>query len=177
MNLLVRNSSNPQRIGREIRKLATDQSPNAPVGEVQSMNGIVSASIAHRRSTMGLFISFAITAMVLAAVGIYGLISYSVSQRTYEIGLRLAIGATKGDVLTMVLAQALRVGALGIGVGILSAVLLTRFLSGLLFGVAATDPLTFLAVGALLFGIAAAAGCVPAWRAAQIDPTRSVRVE
>src|SRR6266849_1543852 len=105
--------------------------------------------------------------MILAAVGIYGLVSYSVTQRTYEIGVRMAIGATKGSVVAMILMQSLKVAALGIGTGIAAAIIITRFLSSLLFGVAATDPFTFSSVTALLLGVTAAASCIPAWRAAQ----------
>jgi putative ABC transport system permease protein len=177
MNLLVKTSADPLRVGSEIRRLAMDQNPNAPVGEVQTMEAIVSASILDRRSTMGVFISFALAAIVLAAVGIYGLVSYSVSQRTYEIGVRMAIGATKGNVVTLILGQSLKVAALGVGVGIVAAILLTRFLSSLLYGVTASDPLTFSAVIVLLLGIAVTASCVPAWRAAQINPTKSLRVD
>src|SRR5439155_1660805 len=124
-----------------------------------------------------LFISFAVAAMILAAVGVYGLVSYSVSQRTSEIGVRMAIGATKGNVVALILTQCLKVAAWGIGAGVLTAVGLTRFLSSLLYGMTATDPLTFSAVSALLLGVTAAASCVPAWRAAQIDPTKSLRAE
>jgi putative ABC transport system permease protein len=177
MNLLVKTAADPDRIGNEIRRLAIDLNPNVPVSQVQTMDDIVSASITERRSTMGLFISFAAAAIILAAVGIYGLVSYSVSQRTYEIGVRLAMGATKTNVVALILTQSLKVAVLGIGAGIIGAVLLTRFLSSLLYGVAATDPLTFSAVGALLFAITAAASCVPAWRAAQIDPSKSLRAE
>jgi len=104
-------------------------------------------------------------------------VSYSVSQRTYEIGLRMAIGATKANILALILGQSLRVAAAGIATGILAAILLTSFLSSLLYGVAATDPLTFSAVGALLLAITAVASCIPAWRAAQIHPTKSLRVD
>jgi len=177
MTLLVKTSADPAKIGSEIRRLAIDQNPNVPIGEVQTMERIVSASIADRRSTMGLFISFGVVAIILAAVGIYGLVSYSVSQRTYEIGLRMAIGATKANVVALILGHSFRVALMGIGAGVIAAILLTRFLSSLLWGVAATDPLTFAAVIALLVGITITASCVPAWRAAQIDPTRSLRVE
>jgi ABC-type antimicrobial peptide transport system permease subunit len=147
------------------------------VGEVETLDEVVSASIRHRRATMALFMSFGIAAIILAAVGIYGLISYSVSQRTYEIGLRIAVGATKGDVVGMIVGQALRIGVAGIAAGTAAALVFTRFLSGLLYGVGASDPVTVVAVGALLFGVTAAAGSVPAWRAARIDPTRSLRAD
>jgi predicted permease len=177
MNLLVKTSADPLPVGSEIRRLAVDQSPNTPVGEVQTMEAIVAASVLDRRSTMGVFISFALAAIVLAAVGIYGLVSYSVSQRTYEIGVRMAIGATKGNVVTLILGQSLKIAAMGLGVGIAAAILLTRFLSSLLYGVAASDPLTFSAVIVLLLAIAVTASCVPAWRAAQINPTKSLRAD
>jgi putative ABC transport system permease protein len=178
MNLLVKTSAaDPERIGSEIRRLAVEQSPNVPISEVQTMEAIVSASIAGRRSTTGLFISFAIAALLLAAVGVYGLISYSVSQRAYEIGVRMAIGATKRNVVGLILAQGLKVAVMGIAAGTIVAFVSTRFLSSLLYGVGATDPFTFAAVSALLLGISAAACCVPAWRAAQIDPTKSLRLE
>jgi putative ABC transport system permease protein len=177
MNLLVRTASDPLRVGMELRRLAADLSPNVPIGEAQTLEGIVSASVASRRSTMGLFLSFALTAMVLAAVGIYGLVSYTVSQRTYEIGVRMAIGATKGNVVALVLGQSLRVAAAGIAAGVVAAMLATRFLAGLLYGVAANDPLTFAGVGGLLLATTAAASLAPAWRAARIDPTRSLRLE
>jgi putative ABC transport system permease protein len=178
MNLLVKTSAaDPERIGSEIRRLAVEQSPNVPISEVETMEAIVSASIAGRRSTTGLFISFAIAALLLAAVGVYGLISYSVSQRTYEIGVRMAIGATKSNVVGLILAQGLKVAVMGIAAGTMAAFASTRFLSSLLYGVGATDPFTFAAVSALLLGISAAACCVPAWRAAQINPTTSLRLE
>ncbi|HYL99726.1 MAG TPA: FtsX-like permease family protein, partial [Blastocatellia bacterium] len=177
MTLLVRTTADPARIGGEIRKLAVEQSPDVPVSEVQTMESLVSDSVASRRSTMGLFISFAAAALILAAVGIYGLVSYSVSQRRYEIGVRMAIGATKANVVGLILKQGLGVAAIGIGCGLTGAILLTRFLATLLYGVGATDPLTFAAVTALLLGVTIAASCIPASRAARVDLTRSLRVE
>lgn len=176
MNLLVKTAANPQRIGSEMRNLAVSRNPNVPIGEARTMDAVVSDSIADRRSTMSLFIGFAAAALILAALGVYGLVSYSVSQRTYEIGVRMAIGASKGSILAMVLAQSLRIATAGIAVGVLGAIALTRFLSSLLYGVAATDSFTFLAVAALLFLTTAAASFGPAWRAAQVDLTKSLRV-
>jgi putative ABC transport system permease protein len=176
MNLLVKTEADPLRIGGEIRNLAVSHNPNVPVSDVRTMDAVVSDSIANRRSTMSLFIGFAAAALILAALGVYGLVSYSVSQRTYEIGVRMAIGASKVSILTMVLAQSLRIALAGIAAGVLGAIALTRFLSSLLYGVAATDSFTFLAVAALLFLTTAAASCGPAWRAAQVDLTKSLRV-
>lgn len=176
MNLLVRTPADPLIVGREMRRLAHDQNPNIPVGEVQTMDGIMTASIANHRSTMSLFISFAIAAIALAMAGIYGLVSYSVSQRTYEIGVRMAIGATKRDVVALVLKQSLRVALAGIAIGVVAAFILTRFLASFLYGVAATDPLTFSVVVALLMVATVIASCVPAWRASRVDPISALRV-
>jgi len=113
----------------------------------------------------------------LAAIGIYGLVSYWVTQRTFEIGVRVAIGATRRRIVSMVLLQGLRVALYGMGAGILAALAVTRFLASLLYGVGATDPLTFAAVIALVFGVAIMATALPAWRAARIDSVKSLRVD
>jgi putative ABC transport system permease protein len=177
MTLLVRASAAGEGLVTRIRQLAVDQDPDAPVGQVQPLEQVVSASIADFRSTIRVFISFAAAAILLAAIGIYGLVSYWVTQRTYEIGLRVAIGATRQRILSMILAQGLRVALYGIGAGLVAALALTRFLASLLYGVQASDPLTFLAVTALVLGVAITATAFPAWRAARIDPVRSLRVE
>jgi predicted permease len=177
MNLLVKTSADPARVSAEIRKLAVTQNPNVPISEVETMEGVVSASIAGRRSTMSLFSSFAAAALILAVAGVYGLLSYSVSQRTYEIGLRMAIGATRTNILGLILGQSLKIAGAGVAAGVLAAILLTRFLTSQLYGVEATDWMTFTAVAALLLGITAAASSIPAWRAARIHPTKSLRVD
>ncbi len=177
MMLLVKTSSASTRIESEIRKIAQDQNPNIPVDQVQTLERIVSGSISHFRSTIRVFISFAAAAILLAAIGIYGLVSYWVTQRTYEIGLRVAIGATRQRILSMIFAQSLRLALYGIGGGVFGALLLTRFLASLLYGVAPADPITFIAVVALLVAVAVAATGFPAWRAARIDPVKSLRAE
>ncbi|MGB9456718.1 MAG: ABC transporter permease [Bryobacteraceae bacterium] len=177
MTLLVRASAAGEGLVTRIRQLAVDQDPEAPVGQVQPLEQVVSASIADFRSTIRVFISFAAAAILLAAIGIYGLVSYWVTQRTYEIGLRVAIGATRQRIVSMILAQGLRVALYGIGAGLIAALALTRFLASLLYGVQASDPLTFLAVTALVLGVAITATAFPAWRAARIDPVQSLRVE
>jgi ABC-type antimicrobial peptide transport system permease subunit len=164
-------------LAREIRSLAKDQNPSAPVGQVQPMEEIVSGSISDFRSTIGVFISFAGAAILLAAIGIYGLVSYWVTQRTFEIGVRVAMGATRQRIVLMILGQGLRVALYGIGAGVVAAFAVTRFLAGLLYGVGATDPLTFAAVTALVLGVAITATAFPAWRAARIDPVTSLRVD
>jgi putative ABC transport system permease protein len=177
MTLLARVTSDNARVRNSIQQLARDQDPNVPVGQLQSLEDIVSGSIADFRSTMRVFVTFAGAAILLAAVGIYGLMSYWVSQRTYEIGLRVAIGATRRGILSMILAQGMRVTLFGVAGGIVAAFLVTRFLAALLYGVAPTDFLTFAMVTALVLAVAAVATAFPAWRATRIDPLKSLRAE
>ena len=177
MTLVAKVETDNSRVRADIRQLAEGQDPTAPVGRVESLEETASGSIADFRSTMQVFLSFASAAIILAAVGIYGLMSYWVSQRTYEIGLRVAIGATRTRIVGMVLAQGLRVSAYGIVAGIVTASLLTRFLASMLYGVAETDTLTFALVTAVVLGVAVLATAYPAWRATRIDPIKSLRAE
>jgi putative ABC transport system permease protein len=148
---------------------------DAPVSEIRSMDDVVSNATAERRFTMLLLASFALVALVLAAVGIYGVISYAVAQRTQEIGIRMALGAARGTVLQMVVGQALALAAAGVAAGGAGAWLLTRLMQKLLFGVEPSDPLTFAAVAGVLTVVAAAAALVPALRATRIDPAIALR--
>lgn len=177
MTLVAKVESDNPRVRAEIRELAASQDPMVPVGPVESLEDTASGSIASFRSTMQVFLSFASAAIILAGVGIYGLMSYWVSQRTYEIGLRVAIGATRLRIVRMVLMQGLRVSAYGIVAGIVTASLLTRFLASMLYGVQETDTLTFALVTSLVLGVAVLATAYPAWRAARIDPIKSLRGE
>lgn len=177
MTLLVKPYLDTARLRNDIRQLAEDEDPNVPVGRVLPLEDVVAGSISDFRSTMRVFLSFAGAALLLAVIGIYGLMSYWVGQRTYEIGLRVAIGATPRRILSMILAQGLRVSVYGVVGGILAALVLTRFLTSLLYGVAATDILTFAAVTLLVLSVAVAAMALPAWRATRIDPVRSLRAE
>ncbi|WP_321472570.1 ABC transporter permease [uncultured Paludibaculum sp.] len=177
MTLLAKVAANDSHIQAEIQRLAADQDPNVPVGHIAALEDTVSGSIADFRSMMQVFLSFAGAAILLAAVGIYGLMSYWVSQRAYEIGLRVAIGATRRNIVSMILRQGLRVALYGVLAGLGLALLLTRSLQALLYGVTATDTSTFLAVTVLVLSVAALATVVPAWRATRIDPVRSLRAE
>ncbi len=177
MILLASVYSDSVSVRTAIQHLAEDQDVNVPVGRLRSLDEIVSGSIADFRSTMRVFLSFAAAAILLAAVGIYGLMSYWVSQRAYEIGLRVALGATPQGILSMILGQGLRVTLFGIAGGIVAALLLTRFLTVLLYGVTATDALTFAMVILLVLGVAVLATAFPAWRASRIDPLKSLRAE
>jgi predicted permease len=164
-------------VGRQIRTLAQDQDPNIPVGPVTALDDVVAGSIADFRSTIRVFLSFAAAAILLAAIGVYGLVSYWVGQRTFEIGVRMAIGANRRRIVSMILGQGLRVAVYGTVAGIAASLVATRFLGSLLFGITASDPLTFAEVVALVLGVAAAATAFPAWRASRIDPTTSLRAE
>ena len=157
MTLLVKTRANTDGAAREIRTLAQDQYPNVRVGQVQPLEEVLAGSIANFRATIRVFLSFAAAAILLAAIGIYGLVSYWVTQRTYEIGLRVAL--------------------YGIAAGVIAALAATRFLASLRYGVGATDPSTFAAVTMLVLGVAITATAVPAWRASRIDPIKSLRVD
>jgi predicted permease len=177
MNLLVKTAAKAPQAASEIRRVATEANPNVPVGQVVPLEGIVSESIAGVRSTTQVFLLFAAAALALAAIGIYGLISYCVTQRTYEIGVRMAIGATGGSIVGLIVRHNLRVMLLGLLAGLAASFVLTRFLSGFLFGLAPTDPMTFLEVAALLIVVDVAASAGPAWRASRVDPIRTLRAE
>jgi hypothetical protein len=175
MTLLAKVESDNANVRSAVRQVAEAQDPTVPVGHVESLEDKASGSINEFRSTMQVFLSFASAAIVLAAVGIYGLMSYWVSQRTYEIGLRMAIGATRARIVGMVLTQGLRVCVYGVVAGIFTASMLTRFLASMLFGVGETDALTFGMVTGIVLGVAVLATAYPAWRAARIDPIVSLR--
>ncbi|HEV3409360.1 MAG TPA: ABC transporter permease [Chthoniobacterales bacterium] len=151
---------------REVQALDKDQ----PVYNVRTMDDVVMNSLGTRRVSMQLFTFFACIALLLAALGIYGVMAYSVTQRTQEIGIRMALGAQKGDVLAMVVRQGMTLAVIGIAVGVAGALGLTRLIANLLFGVNAADPLTFAAISLLLGFVAFLACYVPARRAAKLDP-------
>ena len=177
MVLAVRTRVEPAALTGAIRHAVMVVDKDQPLFHIQTMQQVVSDSVAGRRFQMVLLALFASVALMLAAVGIYGLISYSVSQRTHEIGIRMALGAKREGVLRLVLRQALLLAAAGVALGIGGALTLTRFLSSLLFGVSSKDPLTFVAVSLLLAGVATSASFIPAWRAARIDPMVALRYE
>ncbi|NIM49373.1 MAG: FtsX-like permease family protein [Gemmatimonadales bacterium] len=177
MRLLVRTSSDPFQLAPTIRNIVSGLDPNLPVIDVQSMDQIVAGSVARPRFSMLLQLTFAIVAGVLALIGVYGAISYSVRQRTAEFGLRIALGAPSGAIGRLVLSQGMALSCTGIGIGVLGALFSTRLLKGLLFGVSAADPLTY-GVLAILLGAAAALACyIPSRRATAADPMVALRAE
>jgi predicted permease len=177
MTLVVRTTSDRPSLAGELRKVVSTLKPDVPVGEVQTLATVVSKSMATPRSTMSLFVIFAALALVLGTVGIYGVISYSAIQRTPEIGIRLALGAQKGDVIWMVMRQGAQLALLGVGFGTAGALGLTRFLSSLLYGVNPADPLTYISVSFILTCVALLASYIPARRATKVDPMVLLRYE
>jgi putative ABC transport system permease protein len=151
--------------------------PTLPVSAAQTLTETVSASLSERRFSMEIVALFALTALLLAALGIYGVISHMVSERTHEIGIRRALGAQSNNLLRMILRQGLRLAAAGAAAGLLGALVVSRLMAGVLYGVAPTDPLTFAMVALLLLSVAFAACYIPARRAISVDPLVALRHE
>ena len=172
----MRDGVDPMTVFHTIRRALAQQNQTIAFNP-ESMERLVSESIAQQRFTMMLFAVFAALALLLASVGIYGVLSYVVGQRTQEIGIRMALGAQKSDVLRAVLRDGARMTLFGIGIGVVAAVSLTRLMQSMLFGVKPTDPVTFTAVGLILCAVALLACYVPARRAASVDPMQALRSE
>jgi len=177
MYLIARTSAGADSFGGEVRELVASVSPNVPVGEVRTLEAIVVDSAAQSRSMMWLFLVFAATALALAAMGTYGVVSYATSQRTFEIGVRVALGASRSSIFGMVIRQSLELVIAGLGLGAAAALALSRLLSSFLYGISAQDPLTFVAVAGLLVLLALAAGYIPARRATKVNPITTLRYE
>ena len=177
MTLLVRTTTDPTSIVPALRQTVWSIDPNQPIANVSTMEQIVSESIGKPRLNMALMALFGALAMILAAVGIYGLLSYTVTQRTKEMGIRMALGAQVADVLGLVLKQGMVLALIGQAIGLAAAFALTRLIRGLLFGVTPTDVTTFVVVSAVLTTIALLACYLPARRATKVDPLKALRYE
>jgi putative ABC transport system permease protein len=177
MDLVVRSGVDPAAMTSAIRGVVASIDKDQPIFDISTMNQVVSNSVSTRRITLVLLGLFSGLALVLASIGIYGVISYSVAQRTHEIGIRMALGAHREDVLRMVLGQGARIALTGIAIGIVAAIGLTRLMSTLLFSVNAFDPITFAGVAILLTIVALAACYIPARRAMRVDPMVALRYE
>jgi predicted permease len=177
MAILARASGPPAELAERLRSLVAGVRADAAVDEVRGLEAVVASSVDEPRAMTWLFACFAGCALLLAAVGTYGVVSYSTAQRTYEIGVRVAVGATRGDILGMVVGQSLRLVLGGLALGVTAALLLGRGLAGFLYDVAPTDLVTFAAVSAVLLLTALLAGYVPGRRAALTDPVRALRAD
>jgi predicted permease len=176
-NLVVRTSLSPRGMAESIRQVILGVDPDQPVANVRTMEGVIAASVLQRRFILMLLGLFAGAALLLAAIGLYGVIAYAVSQRTREIGIRIALGATRQNVLSLVLGQGMKLALIGVGVGVAAAMALTRVMRNLLYEVKPTDPLTFACVAILLLGVALLACWLPARRATRVDPMEALRYE
>jgi len=175
LTIFLRGKLDPAAIPDAVREQVQAIDPTLPVFGGQTLNETVSGSLAQRRFSMEIVGLFALTSLLLAALGIYGVISYLVNERTHEIGIRLALGAARTNILQMVLGQGLRLALIGAAVGIAAALVVSRLIASLLYGVRPTDPLTFAGVAILFIGVALLACYLPARRATKIDPMIALR--
>jgi len=177
LKVALRSNLAPTALASAVRQQVQAIDPQQPVSDVKTMSEIMAQSVAPRRLTLSLFSLFAIVALMLAAVGIYGVIAYTVGQRTREIGIRMALGAQPRDVLKLVVGQGMLLALIGVGLGLMAALVLTRLMASLLFGVRPSDPMTFASIALLLGGVALVACYLPARRATKVDPMIALRYE
>jgi predicted permease len=174
---IARTTAEPSSLAAAMRREIAAVDADLPVYDLRTMNHVIAESVAQRRFTMGLLAIFAFAALGLAGLGLYGVLSYAVTQRTREIGLRMALGGRRLDALRLVVGQGMKMAILGAIAGLVVSLALTRLMKGLLFGVSESDPLTFIAVALLLMIVALAACWIPAWRATKVDPMVALRCE
>jgi putative ABC transport system permease protein len=177
MTFVIRSRGDPMRFASGLQQSVAGVDRNEPLSMIMPMDEVVQKVLAPRRFRLALLGSFALLALALGAIGLYGVISYTVTQRTHEIGIRMALGAEKREILRMVVGQGLKLALIGVAIGIAGGLALTRFLSSLLYGVKPTDPLSFIAVSIILIAVALVACYIPARRAARVDPMVALRYE
>ena len=177
MRVVVRTNGDPLLLGTALQRAVRDLDPSIAVSEIRTLDQIADAGVSTPRFALFLVGMFAALAITLAGIGAYGVISWSVSQRTHEFGMRVALGAKPGDVLRLVLGQGIRLAVLGVAIGLIGALALARVLRSLLFEVSAADPLTFALVSVMALAIAALACYLPAWKATKADPMVALRAE
>ena len=177
LTLVVRTKSDPLNFAPEVRRQVRELDPDQAVSNIASIDQVLSDSVASRRFSATLLSTLAGLGLLLASVGVYGVISYGVSERTREIGIRMALGAGRSDVLSLVVSQGMKLLLIGVGAGSALALLLTPAMSSLLFGVSPSDPVTFAGSAIFLAAVAVLASYIPARRAAKIDPMVALRYE
>jgi len=175
MSFVVRAAGDPALLLPAMRRALRDADPNQPIGSIGTMESAISATVAEPLFQARLIGAFSVVALVLAAIGIYGVVAYSVAERTHEIGIRVALGAGRADVIGMVLRRLLVLLVPGMAFGVIGALATTRVLSSLLFEIRPNDPATFITVAVLLAAVAIMAGMVPARRASRVDPLVALR--
>jgi putative ABC transport system permease protein len=177
LTIFLRGHLDTAAIPDQVRAQVQSIDPTLPVFGAQTLNETVSASLSQRRFSMEMVALFALTALLLAGLGIYGVISYMVTERTHEIGIRLALGAQRQNIMRMVVRQGLKLATVGAAVGLVGALIVSQLMAGVLYGVRPTDPITFASVALLLIGVALFACYVPGRRAVRVDPMIALRHE
>ncbi|HUK48300.1 MAG TPA: FtsX-like permease family protein, partial [Terriglobales bacterium] len=177
MTIAVRTTLDESQVGVALRRIVAGLNHEVPVSEVRTMSAILSEAASTPASTTSLFVTFAELALILGLVGIYGVLAFLVSKRTREIGVRMALGAQRRDVLWLVLREGTKFAIIGIGLGLLSAFMVTRWLSSQLYGISSVDPITYGSVAVLMLLITMLACYVPARRAMEVDPLIALRME
>jgi predicted lysophospholipase L1 biosynthesis ABC-type transport system permease subunit len=175
--VVIRTSDDPSALASTARAIVREENPSVPVDSILTMEDRVAASLAGPRSYAVFLVGFALCALAIAGVGLFGVLSYTTSQRTREIGLRSALGATRRDLLALVGEQALTITCAGLAVGLAAAFVLSQSLSALIYGISARDALSFLVVPLVLTVVSILACAAPAWRATKIDPLIALRSE
>jgi putative ABC transport system permease protein len=175
--LVIRSGSDPSQLTSAVRGEVSALDKTLPVFNVKAMEQVIGERMSPKRLATAMMAIFAILALVLAGVGIYAVMSYAVSQRTHEIGIRMALGAQARDIFKLVIAQGLTLTLAGVVIGLVGAYAMTRAMAGILYGVTATDPLTFIGISALLGAVAMLACYVPTRRAIRVDPMVALRYE
>jgi predicted permease len=175
MALVLKTGLDPQALVPQVRAAVRDIDPEQPIADVRTLDQWVARSLQNRRTPMTLLSLFGAIALVLSAIGIYGVLAFGVAQRVREFGIRQALGADRGSILSLVLTQGLRTAGVGILLGVILAVLVTRYLETLLFGVTSRDPIVFAGVAVALLAVAIAACYIPARRATEVDPMVALR--
>ena len=177
LGFVARTTGEPQAALGAVRAAVATVDPDLPLAGVNTMEGLMAQRTGPRRFSVVLLGGFAALAMALAMIGLYGVMSFVVTQRTRELGVRLALGAAARDVLGLVLREGVRLALVGVGIGLVAALLLTRLMRSMLFGVGITDPATFVLAPLLLVAVALLASWVPARRAVKVDPVEALRSE